>query len=157
VSDLTLLLESAVHLATVVVGLEGHQTTGTARWIDVDIAHCTHGRTHVRHRRRPAGWTMWPPDVAFLLHSIYAAPVGRKPKTAAGEQVHNRLQAAREARVLSRQDLADAVGVHYQTVGYLERGEYSPSLVLALRIADTLGLAVEELFSLDPFPDDTSS
>ncbi len=83
--------------------------------------------------------------------------MGRKPKTAAGEQVHNRLQAAREARDLSRQDLAEAVGVHYQTVGYLERGEYSPSLVLALRIADTLGLAVEELFSLDPFPDDTSS
>jgi DNA-binding XRE family transcriptional regulator len=83
--------------------------------------------------------------------------VGRKPKTAAGEQVHNRLQTAREARDLSRQDLADAVGVHYQTVGYLERGEYSPSLVLALRIADTLDLTVEELFSLEPFPDDTSS
>lgn len=71
--------------------------------------------------------------------------------------MHNRLQAAREARDLTRQDLADAVGVHYQTVGYLERGEYSPSLVLALRIADTLGATVEELFSLDPFPDDTSS
>lgn len=83
--------------------------------------------------------------------------MGRKPKTAAGEHVHNRLQAAREARDLSRQDLADAVGVHYQTVGYLERGEYSPSLVLALRIADVLGVTVEALFSLDPFPVDTSS
>ncbi len=71
--------------------------------------------------------------------------------------MHNRLQAAREARGLTRQDLADAVDVHYQTVGYLERGEYSPSLVLALRIADTLGVTIEQLFSLDPFPDDTSS
>ena len=31
--------------------------------------------------------------------------------------------------------------MHYQTVGYLERGEYSPSLELALRIADGFGWA----------------
>jgi DNA-binding XRE family transcriptional regulator len=141
----------------VVIRLEGDEAAGTTRRVDIDIAHCTHGRTHTRHRRRSVQVDDVAPDVAFLLHSIYAAHVGRKPKTAVGEQVHNRLQAAREARDLSRQDLADAVGVHYQTVGYLERGEYSPSLVLALRIADTLGLTVEELFSLDPFPDDASS
>jgi DNA-binding XRE family transcriptional regulator len=52
---------------------------------------------------------------------------------------------------LSRQQLADLVGVHYQTIGYLERGEYSPSLVLALRIAKALNREVSELFSLtDP-------
>jgi len=78
--------------------------------------------------------------------------VGRKPKTADGEQVYNRILAAREERGLSRQDFADAIGVHYQTVGYLERGEYSPSLVLALRISRVLGLTVEALFSLDPLP-----
>lgn len=50
---------------------------------------------------------------------------------------------------LSRQDLADAVGVHYQTIGYIERGEYSPSLVLALRIAEALEVNVEELFWLE--------
>jgi DNA-binding XRE family transcriptional regulator len=49
---------------------------------------------------------------------------------------------------LSRQELADLVGVHYQTIGYLERGEYSPSLVLALRIAKALKMEVSELFSL---------
>jgi DNA-binding XRE family transcriptional regulator len=49
---------------------------------------------------------------------------------------------------LSRQELADLVGVHYQTIGYLERGEYSPSLVLALRIAKALNMEVSELFSL---------
>lgn len=76
--------------------------------------------------------------------------VGRKPKTADGEQVFNRIATVREARGLSRQDFANAVGVHYQTVGYLERGEYSPSLVLALRIARVLDLPVEQLFSLDP-------
>jgi len=79
--------------------------------------------------------------------------VGRKPKTADGEQVYNRILAAREERGLSRQDFADAIGVHYQTVGYLERGEYSPSLVLALRISRVLGLTVESLFSLDPLPE----
>lgn len=50
---------------------------------------------------------------------------------------------------MSRQELADEVGVHYQTIGYIERGEYSPSLVLALRIADVLGTSVEELFWIE--------
>ncbi|MBW0104143.1 helix-turn-helix transcriptional regulator [Pseudonocardia sp. KRD291] len=65
--------------------------------------------------------------------------------------LHNRLAALRAERGLSRQQLADAVGVHYQTVGYLERGEYSPSLTLALRIAEVFGLPVEAVFSLTPF------
>jgi len=51
---------------------------------------------------------------------------------------------------LTRQELADKVGVHYQTIGYLEREEYSPSLVLALRIANALNQDVTELFSLTP-------
>ena len=76
--------------------------------------------------------------------------MGRKPKTEAGEQVFNLLLAERERRGMSRQEFADAIGVHYQTVGYLERGEYSPSLVLALRIARVLGRSVEDVFSLDP-------
>jgi DNA-binding XRE family transcriptional regulator len=79
--------------------------------------------------------------------------VGRKPKTAEGEQVFNRILAAREERGLSRHDFAEAIGVHYQTIGYLERGEYSPSLVLALRIARVLDLPIEALFSLDPIPE----
>ena len=45
-----------------------------------------------------------------------------------------------------------ALGVHYQTVGYLERGEYNPSLHLALRIAAFFGVPVEVVFSLRPFP-----
>jgi putative transcriptional regulator len=47
---------------------------------------------------------------------------------------------------------ADALGVHYQTIGYLERGEYSPSLYLALRIAEYFGIPVEVIFSASPFP-----
>ncbi len=71
--------------------------------------------------------------------------------TADGEVVHNRLPLLRANRGLSRTDLAGALGIHYQTVGYLERGEYAPSLHLALRIARLFDLPVEAAFSLEPF------
>ena len=67
------------------------------------------------------------------------------------EPVFNRIEEARIAMGLTRQELADKVGVHYQTIGYLEREEYSPSLVLALRISKTLNQESSELFSLTPF------
>jgi putative transcriptional regulator len=75
--------------------------------------------------------------------------MGRKPKEE--EPVYSRLEDVRTERGITRQQLADAVEVHYQTIGYLERGEYSPSLALALRIARELDTAVPELFSLTPF------
>ena len=67
------------------------------------------------------------------------------------EPIFNRIEELRLEKGLSRQQLADAVGVHYQTVGYLERGEYNPSLALALRIAKALDLEVSEIFSTKPF------
>ncbi len=67
------------------------------------------------------------------------------------EPVFNRIEEVRTAMGLSRQELADKVGVHYQTIGYLEREEYSPSLVLALRISEILKQEASELFSLTPF------
>lgn len=85
--------------------------------------------------------------VALMLHSIYAICMSRNPE----EPVYNRIEEARSAMGLTRQDLADKVGVHYQTIGYLEREEYSPSLVLALRIAKALDQEVSELFSQTPF------
>lgn len=65
--------------------------------------------------------------------------------------MYSRLEQCRVDRGLTRQQLADAVGVHYQTIGYLERDEYSPSLNLALRIAGLLDRPVEHIFSLVPF------
>jgi putative transcriptional regulator len=65
--------------------------------------------------------------------------------------VHNRIAMLRAERGISRRELAEALGVHYQTVGYLERGEYSPSLYLALRIAEYFDVAVEVVFSTKPF------
>ncbi len=69
-------------------------------------------------------------------------PMSRNPE----EPVYNRIEEARAALGLSRQDLADKAGVHYQTIGYLEREEYSPSLVLAIPTAKSLHQEVEELF-----------
>jgi putative transcriptional regulator len=74
--------------------------------------------------------------------------MGRKPK-AEQEQIANRIEELRNAAGLSRQELADQVDVHYQTIGYIERGEYSPSLVIALKMASVLGASVEEIFWLD--------
>lgn len=64
--------------------------------------------------------------------------------------LHNRLAVLRAERGLSRQELADALRVNYQTIGYLERGDYNPSLDLALRAAEYFGLPVEAIFSRRP-------
>lgn len=65
--------------------------------------------------------------------------------------LHNRLAVLRVERGLSRLELAEALAVNYQTIGYLERGEYNPSLELALRAAEYFGLPVEAIFSRQPF------
>jgi len=67
------------------------------------------------------------------------------------DQVHNRIAMLRAERGISRRQLSEAVGVHYQTIGYLERGEYSPSLHLALKIAEYFEVPVEVIFSTAPF------
>jgi len=68
------------------------------------------------------------------------------------EVIYNRIAMLRAERGISRRQLAEALGVHYQTVGYLERGEYSPSLYLALRISEYFEVGVEVVFSTAPFP-----
>ena len=65
-------------------------------------------------------------------------------------KIYNRIQVFRNERDLSRQDLAELVGVNYQTIGYLEREEYTPSLDLAFRLAEVFGLPVEMVFSTKP-------
>ena len=68
------------------------------------------------------------------------------------ETIHNRIAMLRAERHISRRELADALGVHYQTIGYLERGEFSPSLHLALLIAEFFEVPVEVVFALRQFP-----
>lgn len=66
--------------------------------------------------------------------------------------IYNRITLFRIERGLSRKDLAAAVGVNPQTIGFLERGTYSPSVELALKLAAVFGVPVDSLFSLNPFP-----
>ena len=71
----------------------------------------------------------------------------RRPAT----PIHNRIAVLRVERGLSRQDIAVALGINYQTVGYIERGEYNPSLDLAFAIAEFFELPLEAVFSPRPF------
>lgn len=73
--------------------------------------------------------------------------MGRQPKQDK-DQLENLVEQFRTKRGLSRQELADLVGVHYQTMSYIERGEYAPTLALALRLAAVLNCKVEQLFKL---------
>ena len=67
------------------------------------------------------------------------------------EKCFNRIAVLRAERHLSREQLAHAIGVNYQTVGYLERGEFNPSLAVALRIAEFFGVPLEAVFSRRAF------
>lgn len=79
-----------------------------------------------------------------------AAERTERPAATEGS-VHNRLSVLRAERGWSRQMLADALKINYQTVGYIERGDYNPSLELALRIAELFSLPIEAIFSRHPF------
>lgn len=73
--------------------------------------------------------------------------MGRQPKQDK-DQLENLVEEFRIKRELTRQELADLVGVHYQTMSYIERGEYAPTLALALRLSAALDCKVEQLFKL---------
>jgi putative transcriptional regulator len=66
--------------------------------------------------------------------------------------IHNRIALFRAERGVSRRELAEAVGVNVQTIGYIERGDYNPSLELGMQIAAHFSVPVEMLFSFSLFP-----
>jgi DNA-binding XRE family transcriptional regulator len=68
------------------------------------------------------------------------------------QPIYNRLSLLREGAGLSRKELADKLEINVQTIGYLERQEYNPSLDLALDIATLFALPIEQIFSRTPFP-----
>ncbi len=73
---------------------------------------------------------------------------GRKPADDA--PITNRIAELRERAKLSRIELAERVAVNPQTIGYLERGEYNPSLALAFRFSELFDLPVEKIFLRKP-------
>lgn len=65
--------------------------------------------------------------------------------------IYNRIAALRAELGLSRQDLARALDISYQDLGYLELGTYNPDLDLAFRISEHFGLPIESIFARQPF------
>lgn len=57
-----------------------------------------------------------------------------------------RLKAARAAKDLSQQQLADLIGVSRQTVSAIEKGDYNPTIRLCLAICHALDKTLDELF-----------
>ena len=65
-------------------------------------------------------------------------------------KLYNRISVLRKEKNISRQELADIIGVNFQTIGYLEREEYNPSLDLAFKISEYFRLPIELIFSSKP-------
>ena len=65
-------------------------------------------------------------------------------------KLYNRIIVLRKERNLSRQELAREIGVNFQTVGYLEREDFNPSLDLAFKISEYFGIPIELIFSPKP-------
>jgi DNA-binding XRE family transcriptional regulator len=62
--------------------------------------------------------------------------------------INTKIKELRARYNLTQDELADKVGVTRQTLLYLEKGKYNPSLVLATRIAKALNSTIEEVFEI---------
>ena len=58
----------------------------------------------------------------------------------------NHLEELRARLGVNQQEMGALVGTSRQTISQIERGDYSPSVTLALKIAKTCGVTVEEVF-----------
>jgi putative transcriptional regulator len=64
--------------------------------------------------------------------------------------MHNRIKELRAKHNLTQLDLAKKVNVRRETIVFLEKGKYNPSLKLAYEIAKLFDLPIEEVFIFDP-------
>jgi len=60
--------------------------------------------------------------------------------------MHNRIRELRARNGWSQLSVAQKVGVRRETIVFLEKGRYNPSLALAHRIARLFGLPIEQVF-----------
>lgn len=63
--------------------------------------------------------------------------------------METRIRELREKNGLTQEILADKVGVTRQTILFLEKGKYNPSLRLAYKIARFFGVMIEDVFSFE--------
>jgi putative transcriptional regulator len=68
--------------------------------------------------------------------------------------LRNRLKERRAALNVNQQEMGRLCGVSRQTISLIERGDYSPSVTLALTIAKVCGVTVEEIFYLQEETED---
>ena len=65
------------------------------------------------------------------------------------ERLANRLKERRAELEITQAELAERVGVTRKTVNTVENGIFTPSTILALKLAESLGLSVEQLFWIE--------
>lgn len=65
------------------------------------------------------------------------------------EKVKNYVQNFRAKANLTQEELAEAVGVTRQTIIAIEKGNYTPSVLLALKIAQYFKISIEEIFKYE--------
>jgi putative transcriptional regulator len=63
--------------------------------------------------------------------------------------LRNRLKEHRAALGVNQQELGHLAGVSRQTISLIERGDYSPSVTLALTLAKICHVTVEDIFTLE--------
>ncbi len=62
--------------------------------------------------------------------------------------ISNQVKKLRTEKNITQEELAEACGVSRQTVIAIEKGNYTPSLLLALQVADFFGLPIEKVFEI---------
>lgn len=67
------------------------------------------------------------------------------------QQLYNRIAELRAAKALSQQQLADAIGVSRKTISTVETSRFTPSVLIALQLAQYFDVPVEQIFSLSSF------
>ncbi len=65
-----------------------------------------------------------------------------------GEAIINNVQEYRNKKKVTQEELAKAVGVTRQTIIAIEKGDYTPSVLLAIKIAKFFRTPVENLFTI---------
>lgn len=63
-------------------------------------------------------------------------------------ELDNKIAKLRSGKKLSQQQLADAIGVSRKTISTVETGRFTPSVIIALKLAKFFEVPVEEIFEL---------
>lgn len=63
--------------------------------------------------------------------------------------LYNKLKENRARMGINQQELGALVGASRQTISLIERGDYSPSVTLAIKIARVFGKSVDEVFDYE--------